>query len=419
MRQFPVLASGWLGVALLASPSFAQFAADRAPAPRPTPVGTPAAAPMNVASESAYQPSSQPAVNPTASPSPMRNPAPASAPQHPWSVRPEHGAWFICAKSYVGEHSRTLAEELANEVRQTHKAAAYLYEWGSDQRRREEERRDLIRDKLREQQAPFLALRDEMKKKAEVEGTEFDDTPVKVRVPQVNYQQQWAVLIGGFKDMETASAALRTVRTWRSPEGKSHLLDRAVITEQKQSQGAYMNPFASAFVVPNPAIRKDTNAEPEVDPILVKLNENEELSLLKCTKPVTLLVKAFSVPSRTITPDTDTSALGKLFGPKPGSMLDATAQQARTLAEALRSSQMTESLKRMGQPAVPFESYVLHARTGSLVCVGQYESADDPELQRIQRVLSLMTFTVSKEGRPAGVERMFDQVYPIAIPKTR
>jgi hypothetical protein len=161
-------------------------------------------------------------------------------------------------------------------------------------------------------------------------------------------------------------------------------------------------------VVPNPAVRRAGG--PQVDPLLAKLNENEELNLLKCKKPVTLLVKSFSVPTRTVTKDADSSLVNKLFGAKPGSMLDATAQQAQALAKALRDERMKPH---------PFESYVLHVRTGSLVCVGQFDSVDDPELQRLQQVLSSMTFQVTADGRPAGNDRMFDKVFPMAIPKVQ
>src|SRR5829696_6986906 len=109
-----------LGIGLtLAAPTagLAQFAADRTPQ-RPT--AQPA-------------PTNQQPVVPAGHTAPQAQ-APAAA--HPWSVKPEHGAWMICVKSYMGDGSQKLAEELANEVRQTHTAGAYLYEWGAEEKKK-------------------------------------------------------------------------------------------------------------------------------------------------------------------------------------------------------------------------------------------------------------------------------------------
>jgi hypothetical protein len=323
-------------------------------------------------------------------------------------------------KSFVGPQSRQHAEELAAEVRETHKAAAYLYEWGGHERRKELDKQQRIRQALAEREAPFLELRKQMRLKAEAEGREFDDTPPTIRVPKVEYQEQWAVMVGGFKDMDAARKALDTVRRW-----PAHLLDRAAVAGPGQTEGqaAFINPYATAMVFPNPTVRRSNpDQPPPVDPGLKRWNEKEELSLLKCPKKYTLLVKSFSVPTRTVTKDSEPGMLGQLFGgSKSGELLQATAQQAHTLADSLRSPKMAESLRLMGLPAVPFESYVLHVKTGSLVTVGGFESEDDPELVRTLQVLRAMTFQVADERqRPTGgVQKMFDNVYPIPIPKVQ
>ncbi len=328
------------------------------------------------------------------------------SPPHPWSVKPENGAWFICVKSYTGAQSRTHAEEMCNEIRQVQRCAAYLFEWGREKRQEEEARRNMVRRLQAEQNAPFLQLQSEMKRKAEAEGREFDAAPLKVRIPKTEYPDQWAVLVGGFPDMDTASAALKTVRGWTPPQNKEHLFDRAIIGNESGTSGAVINPYASAFVVPNPTIKRQ--AEKVVDPILAKLNEEEELSLLKTTKPVTLFVKSFGVPMRAVTKEGDANPLARLFGAKDANMLDATAQQARELTRALRDAKMQH----------PFEAYVLHVRTGSMVTVGQFDSADDPALEQTRRLLLGLTFEVRTHPQvPGTYERMFPHVYPIAIPR--
>lgn len=406
------------------SPAIAQFAADRTPppaAPPAVPAGfTPQPQPLPQTVPQT-QPSPAPASPPT-TPSPIRTvsatTAPATPPTaHPWYVKPEHGAWMICIKSYrddtqAGVSAKAAAEELATEIRQNQKAAAYLFEWGAEERAKENARREAYRDKVRREYAPFLDLREQMKKKADAQGTEFMNTAPTVRVPTVEYAEQYAVLVGGFKDMETARKALDTVRKWTPPKGKDHLLDRAVITGEKGATGAYINPYTSAMVVPNPAVRRtDPAAPPPVDPLLAKLNEGEEFSLLKCKKPVTLCVKVFSVPTRTTPKDAEPgSMISKMFAPKQGNVLDATALQAHELAAALRNPKMKPR---------PFEAYVLHARTGSLVCVGGFDGGDDPDLAATGRTIQSITFQeLDKSERPTGtVHRMFDHVFAMPIPR--
>ena len=73
----------------------------------------------------------------------------AGGPAHPWYVRPDLGPWMICVKSYSGPESRKLAETLAAEIRRTHNAGAYLFEWGSEERQQEEERRKKAKEEFR------------------------------------------------------------------------------------------------------------------------------------------------------------------------------------------------------------------------------------------------------------------------------
>ncbi len=403
------------------SPAVAQFAADRPPTPQPAP----AVQPMP---PTGFTPQPQPAPATQPQPAPVTQPiqrvsatteVPTNAP-HPWAVKPEHGPWMICIKSYRDDptaavSARKSAEELAHEIRTTHKAAAFLFEWGAEERKKELARREAYRDKVRKEYAPFLELQDQMKKKAEAQGSEFINAPPTVRVPTVEYTEQYAVLVGGFKDMDTARKALDTVRKWTPPKGKDHLFDRAVIARPGEKgaevEGAFINPYTSAMVVPNPTVRQtDPAAPPPVDPLLAKLNENEEFSLLKNPKPVTLCVKVFSVPSRTQPKDEDTSVIGKMFASKNAKMLDATALQAHELAAALRDKDMKPH---------PFDAYVLHARTGSLVCVGGFDAPDDKQIAVVGRAIQSITFQeLNKNKMPTGnVLRMFDHVFVMSIPR--
>jgi hypothetical protein len=341
---------------------------------------------------------------------PLSAAPPAAAPAHPWYVRADLGPWMICVKSYSGPDSRKLAEALAAEIRQTHNAGAYLFEWGSEERQKEEARRQKARQALQEAQAPFLEARAKAMADAAAKGIEFIDTPVKVRVPIVRYPEQWAVLLGGFPDMDAARKALDAVRKWPAPKD-TRLMDQAFISRPGQPEAAYINPFAAAMTAPNPAIRRRTEGQtPEIDPAVVKLNEAEELSLLNARKPWTLMVKRFVVPTHVQGKADDGTVFDKLFGKDDGARwLEITATNARTLAEALRNEKMKPR---------PFEAFVLHNRTESLVTVGQFDGPEDPELIKTWQLLTGMSFEVGyKDGRTAEVKKMFDAVIPMQVPR--
>lgn len=400
--------AGLAGVVAIQAGAFAQFAADRTPAtPLPTlPTTT--------------QPTAPPAATPF-TPTPTRS-APATQPKaptapHPWAVRPEYGAWFISVKSYSkfdkDDNPRAKAEQLAQYIRQTHNAGAYLFEWGAEERQKEEERQAAIRKQKQAEYAPFLTVRDQVKAKAAQEGTVFLDVPEKYHIGKVNIPEQWAVVIGGFKDMDSARQALDAIRKWPSPTAE-HLLDRAVIDRsgiKEKSEGEYFNPFKTAMVVPNPAIKRGAAGQaPPADPALAKLNEAEDLSLMKARKPWTLMVKRFTAPSRVQGREATPSVVEKIFGTDESArILDANAKQARALAEALRHPDMKPR---------QFESFVLHGRLDSIVTVGQFDGPDDPLLAETWKTLYNMTFEVDyRDGRPKEFKRMFDAVIPMQIPR--
>jgi hypothetical protein len=318
---------------------------------------------------------------------------------------------MICVKSYSGPGSKEMAEELAAHVRQAHRAGAYLFEWGDEERTKEKQRQEEVRKIQQEKYAPFLARQQELRAKAAAEGQVFIETPARYRLGKVDYPEQWAVLIGGFKDMDAARRALDVVRGWEPPKNPK-LMDYAVIARGQQgSEAAYINPFKTAMTAPNPAVRRGTPGQaPPADPALAKLNEAEELSLLKARKPWTLLVKRFIVPTHVQSRDGDVSVIDQLFGGDNGAKwLDATAKQSRTLAEALRHRDMKPH---------PFEAFVLHHRTESVVTVGQFDGPDDPALIQMWQTLSAMTFRLDyKDGRPPEVKKMFDAVIPMQVPR--
>src|SRR5438105_12331686 len=97
---------------------------------------------------------------------------------------------------------------------------------------------------------------------------EFLNPDTKMRFKSVNYRDQIAVRVGGFKSDEDARKALDKIHAW--PEPKTRVAGRALMDwgtmvrpgpDGKQVQErAYINPYTTATVVPNPAIPRGPQA---------------------------------------------------------------------------------------------------------------------------------------------------------------
>lgn len=336
---------------------------------------------------------------PSASPPPRQVPAgvepvkaeapPPPKPANPYPVAPEAGAWMICAASYLGPDGPELSGQVARELREKHKLAAYIYNRGDEERRKQEE-------EFRELQKRYPGAT--LKKK-------------KYRV-----QDQYAVLVGGFKDFDAASvflpklkqlpAPVLTLKGDKSPYELMTYHETDPETKQPVARAARLHPFANAMVVRNPALPNAQAAKPKWDPFWKKLNEHEEYSLLKNPKAYTLVVKEY-MGARTLQGQQKESGGGFLSvlglgGSKTGEALDAAAQQAHELAKFLR------------QPSLGFNAWVLHTRYSSVVCVGGFDGLDDPELQRLHRQVANLKFNAKNGVDPIG---LMPNPQPVEVPR--
>jgi hypothetical protein len=308
-------------------------------------------------------------------------PIPGDPQKSIYEVKAKDGAWMICAANYTGPHSTYLAEQVAYQLREQ-KINAFIYNYA-----------DKLRAKI--QWEAHLQLQQKIQ-----------DGTYKPRFTRI--QQQTAVLIGGFKTMEDARAALPTVHQLpppdvRYPDGEDASDRFAVYAElhnnkvdhtmTKSFHDEKVNPFEYSFVMRNPHAAQQTAQKNEVDPACKALNADEPYSLLKNKGKFTLVVKVYNAPMQyqsTITPrGKENSFINKLgFGGStrgPG-VLEATARQAQELARFLR--------------CYKFDAYVLHMRHGSLVAVGGFKSLDDPQLYQMQKKLGAIKFTAQANLTP-------------------
>lgn len=352
---------------------------------------------------------------------------------HPWLLKPEHGSYFIMVKSYVrptadskaardarergekGLTARELAEALASEIRDTYRVQAFLFEYISEERKAEMRAYLAARQKA---ETEYVAQIEALRQKAKLQGLDFVAPDNKFRVMKHDGRDQIGVLVGGFQSEADALKALNKLKTWPAPKNEV-LVDKGLILTTKDgrnsSESAVINPYASAFVVPNPSVVKSglpggPRAAP--DPFVVRLNDDNPYSLFKATKGWTLAVKAFTSPVEISNRDSDTSLMRK-FG-SGSKVLIAGAEQAETMAKALRA------MRGPNGEALNLEAFVLHTRNSSVVTVGQFDGPDDPALQAMKRMLSKMSGRVTEDQgglRPVmNAPTLFDNVVPIPVP---
>src|SRR5262249_4661054 len=218
--------------------------------------------------------------------------------------------------------------------------------------------------------------------------------------------------LGGFNDPDSANAMLKKVRKWDLPDIKlksgKPAFDTYDLYEPVPGKKSYelkrypVNPFHTAFVVPNPALPPQRKPVTKVDPFWKRLNADEPRSLYKCPKPWTLAVQEFHGATAIQTTSSSSGFLDKLgLGEHAGKRLDNAARMAQ---------EVCDMFKKLG-----FKSYVLHTRYNSVVTVGEFDGPDDPALLRTQEQLAKMSFKNGKPGDPAF--SLFAKALPMEVPR--
>jgi hypothetical protein len=304
-------------------------------------------------------------------------------PNNEYTITPQAGAWMIIVQSYSGDPARENAHKLVIELRTKYDLPAYTFNHGKEERAKQDEEMKRRRD----QQEEFLKQR----------GLVAD---MPFRMKHVRIEDQYAVLVGGYKDMDAARRALDHIR--KLPPPAKELMDYACMGSLKQDkdnhiEGAYLNPFLRAFVVPNPTVPVDKPKE-QADPMLKEMNSDESYSLFKCPKAWTLAVKEFYGDTKVVQKSVPTQMLEKLLGKGGPDGLNAGAMQAHEIAKVLRSH-------------MNMDAYVLHTRHGSIVTVGAYDSKDDPRLLQNQRLLANLQM--------GPVIKFFPVPLPMEVPKAQ
>lgn len=306
------------------------------------------------------------------------------------AVTPQVGPWMICVASYRGEEARIKSEEMCQELRSM-KVPAYLFNRAEQEQRKEAER--------------VAVLREQHKQQLKAAGLPED---TKVRIKGVRIEDQYAILVGGFKDDTAARKYLDEIRKLK-PSQKLQLTSFVPGSDGKMREQA-VNPFQSAFVCRNPSVPIEKAANDNApDPRLKEYNSGESFSLLKCPQPWTMVVKSYNGATVVQSQNASKSLMEKLASiGRGGAILNANSRQAHEVAEFLR---------KFG-----FEAYVLHTEYTSYVTVGGFSGPDDPKFAQMQQsFVNEMNNIRSNVGQlhAVGGVQFFPNPMPMAVPQLK
>jgi hypothetical protein len=309
----------------------------------------------------------------------------------------DDGPWMICISSYRGDEDhqdpalrpKEMARRLVLELRRDYNLEAFMFNRSEELRRQQQQALEKWHEKY-----------DAANQKAPAR---------KIRIPN-----EWAVMVGHYKDLDDAGKAVAKLKKQPPPKsvkGSVAVMSTKLSGRKVDVQAAEMNVFAGAFACRNPLAPKPPRPDDEdaFDPFLTKLNAGEPYNLLKAPRPYTLMVKVYQ-GATVVVPDSKPSVFSsmrarnetaaerqfRLFNQAKGKNLDSAGDAANNLAKILRHKDLD------------YQSYVLHTRDSSIVTVGSFDSPNDRELLRLQRELA---------GKKIGHVDLIGQPRPVKVPR--
>lgn len=264
------------------------------------------------------------------------------------------GPYLIKVASFVGDAHRAYAEALATELREKQRLQTYVY--------------------LYQHQVEGLMTDEEAEKFSDAYGIR-PRRKVPLSQPPVN----WVVLVGDFPaiDDPQAQKTLTKIRKLNVGSVPREIWDQYRINPEGEMRGIAQrrSPLSSAMIVPNPhpqAAKPVKQISPDTVRLILELNSGSPHSVYNNPHPYTLAVAQFQGGS-VYGEEKKKSVFGGGSPIAPDkSPLHQAAQQAISIAEALRQ--------------LGWEAYVFHGQYASLVCVGGFDDAVEPNKEPDLRV---------------------------------
>ena len=150
----------------------------------------------------------------------------------------------------------------------------------------------------------------------------------------------------------------------------------------------------------NPMLTPEEARKAKFDPLLLTLNSDSQLSLLKNRGKYSLVVASFYGNSVTKVGNSDFKRASKKF--KVKNNLDKAGRDSWELAKTLRDA------KNFGYDR-NYEAYVYHDRFRSRVTIGSFNSPNDPQIAMLQKQFGAK----SKPLGPAGKNVLLGEYFTI------
>ncbi len=323
-----------------------------------------------------------------------------------YELKPEHGEFLVFVKSFQGKFAsdqsglaRELAEGLVEYIRTECKLYAYIYESGWPQRQQRKKEKDAMEVEARKYYAS------QGHSPAEI------DKELRKMLKMARIPDEYSVFVapgkGSLKNMDEALDFAKYVRRLKAPPAE--FCDSLVVGSAQdlaRQKGEPKNPFPMAMPGRNTTLPKKevTMERPKADDFLMSLNAGKPNSLIHNTKKkYTLVVKTYGTSAGQLQKPGEVTTVA---GRSDGALLERSAQHAHLMAEMLRSMK-----KKPG----PFEAYVLHTRFESFLCVGEYDSQEDPQLKA--NLEALRSFRVTDKESGQVLETFMEKPLPAMIPR--
>jgi hypothetical protein len=303
-------------------------------------------------------------------------------------ITPAQGPFVIFVTRYTDPEAPLKARQLVEELRgEKYRLPAFVFTYGVKERQEEQER--------------VRRLVEERKAALEQQGLV---NAMPIRVPRRHIPIEVAVVVGGYRDRDTARRDLDRIRKLPALDPKRVTLPMMYLPKDNGASGqiGVLNPFVQAFVAQNPtAPHQQTSERDKVDySVLKRLNAGEAYSLLKCPKPWTLAVKLYPTPTAVQHRGNEGGFWKNLTGGgKASAETDIALHNARSLTELLRKG--------------GWQAYVLHTPFYSLVTVGGYDSMQDPRILGDQQELAKLNSKLDPRIQ------LSSQPSPIPVPVAR
>jgi hypothetical protein len=265
-------------------------------------------------------------------------------PDRKYTISEANGPWMIVAATFSGDEAEQQAMELVLELRRRYKLEAYQH-----------------------------AMSFEPDDKTVRRRVDREGKPVKMRYNREGAHREVAVLVGNYPSVEDTEAqqVLRRIKTLRpatlSPEERGRtsqnlaalrMIQVALLPEGHEDR--QKGPMAKAFVTRNPLLPKDGASDPDMDPLVLQMNEDVKHSLLDCKGKYTVKVATFTgmviIDQR------------KVAEYENGRQMPSRLEQA-----GYRAHLLTEALRKKGH-----EAYEYHDRFASVVTIGSFDALSLP-----------------------------------------